>query len=142
MSSTDVHTIANSVAHTYRVLAHSIDKNGNGELETSELSAALRAIKRRYESDEKDAQVLSEQISALKAKLERLEVFMDGATVATNAFLDAEAELIAHRALLHTDAKIGKPLAAKIRTAKNPKAVLTIEDVISQWDISRKVEGE
>ena len=118
-----------------------IDRNGNGQVDLNELSHALVGLKRQVEREKRDIKTTEGEIAALTTKLNKLRIPMDSATAALNAYFEEDSKNAGFRAAPHTNARVGKPLAAKIRSAKNPKAALTLDDVVGMWDQDRNVQG-
>lgn len=58
---------------------------------------------------------------------------------ASQASIDEAAALIACR-LPTPNAVVGRQLASRVKGPDNPKAVISLDDIITQWDVSRKVE--
>ena len=117
------------------------DKSGDGNLDLPELKDMFRAVADKSKRAKAEAEELKEKAEALAVKAEALEAEVAACVAAFTANDEAAAKLVEHRALLHLDAKVGERLRGKIKSADNPKAVLSFEDCVSQWDISRKIEG-
>ena len=82
-----------------------------------------------------------QKVEALTSQISEFEKLVREAEVVMQSLEEEEAKLEAHKALPKVDVAIGEKLKAKIKSAENPKAVLTFDDVVAQWDMSHKVEG-
>ena len=84
---------------------------------------------------------LDQQIEKLKRQIGSLEAEMSACAALVEKSTLADARLSEHASKRHIDAKVGAKLRSKIRSADNPKAVLSFEDVVAQWDVGRRIQG-
>ena len=81
------------------------------------------------------------KLEVLRRKVGVLEDAQRAAEEALEESIRADARLVEHKTKKHVNALVGSKLKSKIRSAENPKAVLSLEDVIAQWDIGRRRAG-
>ena len=112
----------------------SIDKDGSGTLDVSELKGALAKLQQRAESERREYQEVSELLDALQFKTRYVEELMRVCTAAVQPAIDARDRFNSFRARPAVDAKVGEKLAGKM-AAKG----LAERDLASQitplWDL-------
>lgn len=117
------------------------DKNANGEIDLGELKDGFKGLKEQFAGERAEVAALSARIGSLTAKIDALEAEIKSTAAALHASADADAAMRDFRAPPYTDAVIGRHLLGRIKSADNPKAVLSFQDVVGMWDVSRKTEG-
>ena len=117
------------------------DKDGDGHLNLTEMKDMFRSVEAKMKSWRQEAARSGKKLEVLRRRVGALENAKRACEEALEESARADARLVEHRAKKHVSALVGHKLKSKIRSAENPKAVLSIEDVIAQWDIGRRRAG-
>ena len=124
-----------------RQIFERFDKDRDGFLSLPELKELFRSVASQQKATKAEAASTEQRQAELASKLDGLIAEVAACRGAYEAHTAAEGALKAHKGARHLDAKIGDKLKGKIKSADNPKAVLSLDDVVAQWDIGRKTEG-
>ena len=117
------------------------DSDKDGELNLAEVQDMFRWVSEYFQKTRQEASELSQQVEMRKGQLAEMKSQIEGIEKAMQASIDEDAKRLAYNALPHVDAAVGATLQAKIKSASNPKAVLSFDDVVSAWDIGRNKES-
>ena len=117
------------------------DKDSDGHLSLVEAKEMFRTLEAKMKSWRLEAARLGQKVEALKSKASGLEGAKRAYEEALDESVRADAQLSAHKCKKDVNVLVGAKLRSKVRSADNPKAVLTLEDVIAQWDIGRRRPG-
>jgi Ca2+-binding EF-hand superfamily protein len=117
------------------------DKDRDGFLSLSELKDMFRATANQQKEATQSTEQLEQRRRELEARIAGMQAEVAACTEALEAAASSEAAAKAHKGFVPLDARLGERLRGKIKSADNPKAVLSLDDVASQWDIGRHTEG-
>ena len=98
------------------------------QVDLSELKDAFRGLAAGMARIKAEAAETAKLIEALGGKIAFLESKVTEARGPFSKLVEEEEALAAHKALPHLDAKVGAVLHNKIKSATNPKGILSFED--------------
>lgn len=117
------------------------DRDRDGFLSLAELKDMFRSVADLQRQAKADSEELGKRRADLEQKVDEMRTEVESCTAAFAAVAAAEEACQQHKGFVPLDARLGERLKGKIKSPENPKAVLSLDDVVSQWDIGRRTEG-